>query len=54
MIQDPSKELTLIVYNTPKPPKYIKLNKGLIKVLIFIIPLIIIVSIGSSLVSQFI
>jgi hypothetical protein len=52
MIQDPSKELTLIVYNTPKPPKYIKLNKGLIKVLIFTIPLIVIVSIGSSLISS--
>ena len=52
MIQDPSKELTLIVYNTPKPPKYIKLNKSLIKVLIFTIPVIILVSIASSLVSS--
>lgn len=52
MIQDPSKELTLIVYNTPKPPKYIKLNKSLIKILIFTIPVIILVSIGSSLVSS--
>ena len=52
MIQDPSKELTLIVYNTPKPPKYIKLNKGLIKVLIFTIPIIIILSFASSLFSS--
>jgi hypothetical protein len=52
MIQDPSKELTLIVYNTPKPPKYIKLNKGLIKVLIFTIPVIVIISIASSLFSS--
>jgi hypothetical protein len=52
MIQDPSKDLTLIVYNTPKPPKYIKLNKGLIKVLIFIIPVIVVLSVASSLVSS--
>jgi hypothetical protein len=48
MIQDPSKELTLIVYNTPKPPKYLKLNKGLIKTLIIVIPLLIISSISIS------
>lgn len=48
MIQDPSKELTLIVYNTPKPPKYLKLNKGLIKSLIIIIPLLVISSISIS------
>ena len=29
MIQDPSKEVRLIVYNTPAPPKYIKINKEL-------------------------
>lgn len=52
MIQDPSKDLTLIVYNTPKPPKYIKLNKSLIKVLIFLIPVIIVISIASSLFSS--
>ncbi|MBC76529.1 MAG: hypothetical protein CME64_10995 [Halobacteriovoraceae bacterium] len=44
MIQKPSKELTLIVYNTPKPPKYIKLNKGLLKLLVFAIPFLLIVS----------
>lgn len=48
MIQDPSKELTLIVYNTPKPPKYLKLNKGLIKTLLIVIPLLIITSISVS------
>ncbi len=49
MIQGPSKDLTLIVYDTPNPPKYIKINKFLMKMLIFIIPIIIIISVGSSL-----
>lgn len=52
MIQDPSKDLTLIVYNAPHPPKYVKLNKSLIKILIFTIPVIIIISIASSLISS--
>ena len=45
MIQDPSKDLTLIVYNTPKPPKYLKVNKKLIKTLFILIPFMVITSI---------
>lgn len=52
MIQDPSKDITFIVYNTPKPPRYIKLNKRLIKLLIFLIPLIVALSIAFSLLSS--
>lgn len=52
MIQDPSKDLTLIVYNTPKPPKYIKINKTLMKTLIFVIPVIVIFSIAFSMISS--
>ncbi len=48
MIRNPSKDLTLIVYNTPKPPRYLKLNKKLIKSLVFIIPILIISSISIS------
>ena len=48
MIQDPSKELTLIVYNTPKPPKYIKVNKSLLRTLVIVIPILIISSISIS------
>lgn len=53
MIQDPSKDLTLIIYNTPKPPKYIKINKGLVKSLLFIIPFMVILSVTSSLFTSF-
>ena len=53
MIQDPSNDLTFIVYNTPKPPKYIKINKKLMKILIFIIPVITIFSIGFSVITSF-
>jgi hypothetical protein len=52
MIQDPSKEVTLIIYDTPKPPKYIKINKILMKSLIFFIPLIVIISIGFSMLTS--
>jgi hypothetical protein len=48
MIQDPSKDLTLIVYNTPKPPKYLKVNKKLITTIILVIPVLIISSISVS------
>ena len=48
MIQNPSKELTLIVYNTPKPPRYYKLNKALLKSLFTIIPILVITSISFS------
>lgn len=49
MIQNPSKDVTLIVYDTPKPPKYYKLNKNFIKTLLVIIPLLVIASIAFSL-----
>ena len=52
MIQDPSKDLTLIVYNTPKPPRYIKINKGLVKSLLFLIPFMVLISISFSLLTS--
>lgn len=52
MIQDPSKDLTLIVYNTPKPPRYIKINKSLVKSLLFLIPFMVLVSISFSLLTS--
>lgn len=48
MIQNPSKDVTLIVYNTPEPPRYYKLNKGLVRTLIILIPLMVIISISIS------
>ena len=48
MIQSQSKEVTLIVYDTPKPPRYFKLNKGLIKTLVILIPLMVVTSITLS------
>lgn len=53
MIQEPSKDLTLIVYNTPKPPKYIQINKGMLKTLLFTIPALIVLSIAFSLFTSF-
>ena len=49
MIHDPSKDLTLIVYNTPKPPRYLKINKRLLRLLLFAIPMLLIVSLLFSL-----
>lgn len=49
MIQSPSKEVTVIVYDTPKPPKYYKLNKSFIKTILIAIPLLTIFSISVSL-----
>ena len=49
MIQDPSKEVTLIVYNTPAPPKYIKINKRLIRYILMTVPTLIIIFLASSL-----
>ncbi len=51
-IQNPSKDLTLIVYNTPKPPKYIKINKGLMRTLIIAIPILVITSIIFSIITS--
>lgn len=48
MIKKPSSELTFIIYDTPKPPKYVRINKGLLKSLIIVIPLFIILSITFS------
>ncbi|MBD63934.1 MAG: hypothetical protein CME62_01905 [Halobacteriovoraceae bacterium] len=49
MIQDPSKEVTLIVYNTPAPPKYIKINKRLIRYILMVVPALIIIFLAGSL-----
>ena len=49
MIKDPSKEVTLIVYNTPAPPKYIKVNKRLIRYILMIVPALIIFFLAGSL-----
>jgi len=51
-IQNPSKDLTLIVYNSPKPPKYIKINKGLMRSLIIAIPILVITSIIFSIITS--
>lgn len=52
MIQDPSKDLTLIVYNTPKPPRYLKINKKLLRLLLFLVPFLLIIALLSSLASS--
>lgn len=52
MIQDPSKDISLIVYNTPKPPRYLKINKRLLKLLMLIVPLLLIVALFFSLSSS--
>ena len=48
MIQNPSKEFTLIVYNGPKAPKYLKINKAILKTIFFIVPVLAIFSISTS------
>ena len=48
MIQDPSKDLTLIVYNSPSAPRYLKLNKGLLRGLSIVIPLLTISFLGAA------
>lgn len=48
MIQNPSKELTFIVYQGPKTPKYIKINRTILRVLVIVIPTLVIGSIGLS------
>ncbi len=48
MIQNPSKDLTLIVYNTPSPPRYLKLNKKLIRFFVLIVPTLVILFISMS------
>lgn len=53
-MQNPSKDLTLIVYNAPKPPRYIKIKKSILKSLFILIPLMVILSITLSQVYAFI
>ena len=52
MIQDPSKDLTLIVYNAPKPPRYLKINKKLLRLLLFLVPFLLIIALLTSLASS--
>lgn len=49
MTQNQSSDVTLIVYDTPKPPRYYKLNKNFIKSLVIVIPILVITSIMFSL-----
>lgn len=53
MIQEPSKDLTIIVYNTPRPPKYIQINKGMLKTILFAVPLLVVISITFTLLYSF-
>ena len=48
MIQSPSKDLTLIVYNSPRRPRYYQLNKRLLKVVLVTVPLLTFISICIS------
>jgi hypothetical protein len=48
MIKSASKDLTFIIYNTPKPPKYIRVNKKLIKSLVIVFPIFVLLSITFS------
>lgn len=47
-MQNPSKDLTFIVYNAPKAPRYIKVKKSILKSLFILIPLMVIMSIALS------
>lgn len=49
MIGNKSNDITLIVYNTPSPPKCIKVKKSVIRMVIVIIPLIVLISTGITL-----
>lgn len=48
MIQDPSKNLTLIVYNTPAPPRYLKVDKKLVRVVLLVVPTLVILFLSAS------
>ena len=52
MIQKPTDDFTLIVYNSPKPPRFIKINKKLINALVFSIPILLVLSLFFSLSSS--
>jgi predicted Holliday junction resolvase-like endonuclease len=49
MITKNSKELTLIVYDSPSPPKCVKINKNVFKLILTIVPLIVIISLSVTL-----
>ncbi|MBD67032.1 MAG: hypothetical protein CME62_17655 [Halobacteriovoraceae bacterium] len=53
-MQNPSKDLTFIVYNAPSPPRYIKVKKSIIKSLFILIPFMVILSITLSYTYSFI
>ena len=42
MINRPSKDLTLIVYDNPRPPRYLRLNKRILKLVFIFTPFIIV------------
>lgn len=48
MISKLAKELTLIIYDSPSPPKCIKINKTTLKVLLVLFPLLLIASLLTS------
>lgn len=52
MIHKPSKDFTLIIYNSPKPPRFIRINKNLINSLVISIPILLILSLVFSLSSS--
>ena len=52
MIQEPSKNLTFVVYESPNPPKYIKINKFIIKSLTVLLPLVLFSSIALSVITS--
>lgn len=49
MIGKSSNEVTLIIYDTPSPPKCIKVKKSVVRLFIIIIPLIVLASTGFTL-----
>lgn len=52
MIHRPSQDYTLIIYNSPKPPRFIKISKKLIQSLVIAIPILLILSLFFSLSSS--
>ncbi len=55
MIQDSRNELTLIVYDSPTPPRYFRVNKKILKFILFILGIFVILSItGAILVAPYI
>lgn len=52
MIHKPTDDFTLIIYNSPKPPRFIKINKKLINLLVISIPILLVLSLFFSLSSS--